>query len=730
MDRFVAYQQLDQMDCGPTCLRMITKYYGRTLSIESLREQCSLTNQGVSLGGISEAAEKIGFNTAGVQVKFDTLKDEVPLPCIAHWRQRHFVVAYKITTKHVYVADPAFGKVRHTHKEFCDGWLNRKDPNTTAGTLLLLEATPTFYESEDEELKERGKGLGLLWPYFRPYIPLWTQLIAGLFVASLALVCFPFITQTLVDQGVNTQNLNLIYLLLAAQLMLFFSQTTVDLLRSWILLHVGSRINISLISDFLIKLMKLPIAFFDSKTIGDLLQRVQDHDRIENFLSSSTIGVLFSLLSVVVFSAILAWFSPLIFTIFLVGTALYITWIALFMKRRKVLDYKRFDQASGNQSSMVQLLNGMQEIKLNNSERRRRWEWERIQVKLYKISVKSLALFQYQAIGGNFINELKNIIITFIAAKAVLDGSITLGTMLAIQYIIGQLNGPINSFMGFLQSLQDARLSLSRLSEIHDQKNENENAVNYLPEQRDIIFRNKVSFRYGNGYSPYVLEDIELTIPAGKVTAIVGPSGSGKTTLLKMLLKFYTPQQGQICVGSTNLEDVSTRLWRSQCGVVMQDGYIFSDTILRNITESDSDEQIDPQRLREALRISNLVELVESLPGGLNTRIGASGLALSGGQRQRILIARAVYKNPQYLFFDEATSALDARNEREVMEHLNSFFQGRTVLVIAHRLSTVRDADQIITLDRGRIVECGNHQTLIKQKGAYFTLIKNQLELG
>ncbi len=512
--------------------------------------------------------------------------------------------------------------------------------------------------------------------------------------------------------------------------MLFFSQTTVDLLRSWILLHVGSRINISLISDFLIKLMKLPIAFFDSKTIGDLLQRVQDHDRIENFLSSSTIGVLFSLLNVLIFSVILAWFSTAIFLLFIAGTALYVAWIVLFMNRRKVLDYKRFDQASGNQSSMVQLLNGMQEIKLNNSERRRRWEWERIQVRLYKISIKSLALLQYQATGGNFINELKNILITFVAAKSVLEGDITLGTMLAIQYIIGQLNGPINNFMGFLQSLQDAQLSLDRLAEIHEQKNEDENAINYLPEQRDIELKKKVGFRYGNGFSPAVLEDIELIIPAGKVTAIVGASGSGKTTLLKILLKFYKPQHGQICVGATNLEDISTRLWRNQCGVVMQDGYIFSDTLLRNITESDSDAQINSQRLREALRISNLLELVESLPGGLNTKIGASGLSLSGGQRQRVLIARAVYKDPQYLFFDEATSALDARNEREVMENLHAFFKGRTVLVIAHRLSTVRDADQIITLDRGRLVECGNHQTLIKQKGAYFTLIKNQLELG
>jgi len=476
--------------------------------------------------------------------------------------------------------------------------------------------------------------------------------------------------------------------------------------------------------------MKLPIAFFDSKTIGDLLQRVQDHDRVENFLSASTLNVVFSALNVIVFSLILAWFSTTIFLLFLLGTTLYISWILMFMKRRKILDYKRFDQASGNQSSMVQLLHGMQEIKLNNSERRRRWEWERIQVKLYKISIKGLALLQYQSTGGNFINELKNILITFVAAKSVLDGQLTLGTMLAIQYIIGQLNSPINNFMGFLQSLQDAQLSLDRLAEIHEQDNENENAIDQLPEQRDIRLQNRVCFHYGNSHSPPVLDNIELSIPAGKVTAVVGASGSGKTTLLKMLLKFYMPQQGRIKMGQMKIEDISTRLWRQQCGVVMQDGYIFADTLLRNITESDSDTQVDTQRLRQSLKIANLQELVEALPEGLNTKIGSSGLSLSGGQRQRVLIARAVYKDPQYLFFDEATSALDARNEREVMENLNAFFKGRTVLIIAHRLSTVRNADQIITLDGGNIVECGNHQDLVKQKGAYFTLIKNQLELG
>lgn len=730
MTAFPSYRQMDQMDCGPTCLRMIARYYGRTLSAESLRERCSLSNRGVSLGGIAEAAESLGFNTAGVKVSLEALRTEVPLPCIAHWRQRHFVVVYKITRKRVYVADPAFGKIHYSHAEFLQGWLNGKTDTTSEGTLMLLEPTPAFYEDREDDKPVQRRGMSFLYPYFRPYSKLVVQLVFGLLVGTLTLVSFPFITQALVDYGINYQNLSFVYLLLAAQLMLFFSQTTVDLLRGWILLHMGSRINISLISDFLIKLMKLPVAFFDAKTIGDLLQRVQDHDRVETFLSSSTLSILFSAVNVIVFGLILAYFSPMIFTVFAIGTLLYGGWVLIFMGRRKILDYKRFDQASGNQSSMVQLLHGMQEIKLNNSERRRRWEWERIQVKLFKISVKSLALFQYQAAGGNFINELKNILITFLAAKAVLDGSISLGTMLAIQYIIGQLNAPINNFVNFLQSLQDAQISLDRLAEIHGQTEEHETAVDYLPDNKDLTIQDNLSFCYGNRYAPMVLENINLQIPAGKITAIVGASGSGKSTLLKLLLKFYTPQQGRIKVGNMNLDDISTRLWRQQCGVVMQDGYIFADSILRNITESDSDTRTDHLRLRQALRVANLEELVETLPEGLNTRVGSSGIALSGGQRQRILIARAVYKNPQYLFFDEATSALDAKNERVIMENLNAFFKGRTVLIIAHRLSTVRNADQIITLDKGQLVECGDHQELIKRQGTYFTLIKNQLELG
>ena len=730
MKPFPVYRQMDQMDCGPTCLRMIARYHGKALAADTLRERCSLSGQGVSMGGIAEAADSVGFNSAGVRVNLETLRNEVPLPCIAHWRQRHFVVITKVTRAHVYIADPGFGNIRYSHEEFLKGWLNGKQASDAEGTLLLLEPTPAFYSDNEEVAEAQAGGIKFLYPYFRPYTKLIAQLFVGLGVGTIILVSFPFITQSLVDYGINYQNLSFVYLLLAAQLMLFFSQTSVDILRSWILLHMGSRINISLISDFLIKLMKLPVAYFDSKTIGDLLQRVQDHDRVEAFLSSATLNILFSAVNVIIFSLILAYFSWTIFAVFVIGTAIYMAWVLIFMGQRKALDYKRFDQASGNQSSMVQLLNGMQEIKLNNSERRRRWEWEQIQVKLFKISVKSLALLQYQTTGGNFVNELKNILITFMAAKSVLDGGISLGMMLAIQYIIGQLNAPINNFVTFMQSLQDAQISLDRLAEIHNQDEEHESAAELLPEGRDIRTREGLSFRYGNRHSPLVLDDVALHIPAGRVTAIVGASGSGKTTLLKLLLKFYTPQQGRIDVGGMHLQDISTRLWRQQCGVVMQDGYIFADTLLRNITESDSDSRTDYPRLRQALKIANLEELVEDLPEGLNTRVGSSGIALSGGQRQRILIARAVYKDPQYLFFDEATSALDAKNERVVMENLSEFFQGRTVVIIAHRLSTVKNADQIITLDKGRLIECGPHHELIKRQGTYFTLIKNQLELG
>lgn len=730
---FQVYRQMDQMDCGPTCLRMISAHYGKIYSKEYLHEKCSITREGVSLSGISEAAEIIGMKTLAVRLNYETLKKDVPLPCIAHWRQRHFIVVVSIEHDKVVIADPAYGIINYTKDEFINGWVNSsKDKKDNKGLLLLLETTPIFYEKENIN-DDKKIGLGFLFPYIKPYKKLVFQLVIGLTMGTMILMSFPFLTQALVDYGISYQKIDFVYLLLMGQIMLFFSQTAVDMLRSWILLHISSRVNISIISDFLMKLMKLPISFFDTKMIGDILQRIQDHRRVESFLSATTLNVMFSLLNFIVFGAILAYYSLNIFTIFLVGTSLYVAWVLKFMKRRALLEYKRFDQASGNQSSMIQLINGMQEIKLNSSERRRRWEWEQIQVSLHKISIKALSLLQYQTSGGNFVNELKNIIITFIAAKSVIDGDLTLGMMLSVQYIIGQLNSPIANFVTFIQSMQDAKISLERLSEIHLIDNEEEDSddkIKSIPANKTITINGDLNFRYGNQSSALVLSDLNLEIPQGKITAIVGASGSGKTTLLKLLLKFYNPTSGIIKCGNINLDNISTSSWRKKCGAVMQGGYIFADTIARNITESDSEEYIDRTRLHNAIKIANLEEMIESLPLGFNTRVGSSGISLSGGQNQRLLIARAVYKNPDFLFFDEATSSLDASNERIIMNNLQEFYTGKTVLVIAHRLSTVRNADQIIVLDKGRIVESGHHELLTKNKGAYFTLVKNQLELG
>ncbi len=727
---FPFYRQLDQMDCGPTCLRMIAKHYGRSYSVDYLRRKSNITREGVSLGGIAEAAEAIGFHTLAVSAEFKTLVDEVPLPCIAHWRQRHFVVVHKIVKDTVYVADPAHGLLQYSKKDFLEAWIGKGADENTEGYLLLFETTPRFFESDFEEKKKYG--FDFLFGYFKPYSKYIFQLFLGLFAGSILQLIFPFLTQSIVDYGINYQNISFIYLILIAQLTLFISQTTVEVIRSWILLHVTSRINISLISDFLMKLMRLPIAFFDSKNTGDIIQRIYDHDRIQQFLSSTTLNTIFSAFNVVVFGAVLAYYNWTIFFIFLLGSLIYVGWTLLFLKKRAELDYKRFDQEADNQSSIYQLITGMQEIKLNGSERRRRWEWEAIQVKLFKVSLKSLSLTQSQNMGGRFFNELKNILITFVAAKSVIDGQLTLGTMLSVQYIIGQLNLPINNFITFIQSGQDAKISLERLAEIHDKEDEEDDTlelVKELPKSRGIRIRN-LSFRYGGKSSPKVLEDLTFDIPQGQTTAIVGASGSGKTTLIKLLLKFYAPSKGDIKVGNIKLGNLGTTYWRKNCGSVMQDGFLFGDTIARNITESDSEGFIDKKRLLNAANVANILEFIEELPSGFNTKIGSAGVNVSGGQKQRILIARAVYKNPNYIFLDEATSALDANNEKMITEKLEEFYDGKTVVVVAHRLSTVKNADQIIVLDKGKIVEKGTHKELTAKKGVYYALVKNQLELG
>jgi ATP-binding cassette subfamily B protein len=727
------------MDCGATCLAMVAKHYGKTYTVQKLREMCFATRAGVSMLGISDAAEKLGLKTIGIRTSFEKLAEDAPLPCLVHWKQEHFVVVYKIKIKKgktknnlpkgtVYVADPGHGLIQFTIEEFCNNWLSTKKEGEEKGIALLLEPTPAFYEQEEENAN-RSKFF-FIFRYLKPYYKHVVQLFLGLLLGSMLQLIFPFLTQSIVDYGISNQNLAFVTLILIAQLVLFTSQTIVGFIQSWILLHITTRINISMISDFLIKLMKLPIRFFDIKMIGDIMQRISDNGRVQGFLTSSTLSTLFSFFNLIIFSIVLGIYNLQILGIFFFASALYVLWIVLFLKKRRDLDYKRFAQASAHQSNLYQLITGMQEIKLNNCEKQKRWEWENIQAKLFKISIKGLALGQYQQAGGFFIDQGKNIIISFIAAKAVITGDMTLGMMMAMQYIIGQLNAPIGQLIGFIQSAQDAKISLERLGEIHnrdDEEDPNANKITLLPEKRDINIQN-LSFQYEGPHSENVLNDVNIEIPNGKITAIVGTSGSGKTTLVKLLLGFYPPIKGEIKIGEYNLQNIHTHIWREHCGAVMQDGFIFSDTIARNIAVSD--EIIDTNRLLHAAKVANIQEMVEAMPLGFNTKIGQEGQGISQGQRQRVLIARSVYKNPDYIFFDEATNALDAKNEKVIMENLNEFFKGKTVVIVAHRLSTVKNADNIIVLEKGKLVEQGTHAALTKLKGAYYELVKNQLELG
>lgn len=724
---FPFHRQFDAMDCGPTCLRMIAQFHGKSYSLQYLREKCYLDREGVSLKGISEAAESIGFRSLAVKVPFQQGKDEpslltAPLPVIAHWNQNHFVVVFKANRKYIWIADPGAGKFKLERKVFQRHWHSDGDK----GVLLLLEPGQEFYNREGSV--DSKKGFGFLLTYLLPYKKLIWQLALGLALTSVFALIFPFLTQSIVDVGIQNQNIGFIYLVLIGQLVLFTSQTVVKFIQNWILLHIGIRINVALISDFLIKLMKLPLGFFDTKMTGDLLQRIGDHKRIESFLTQSTLSIIFSVFNLVVFAGVLFYYSVPIFLIFLIASALYIIWILFFLKRRKEIDYQAFQQMSRNQDSLIEIIQAMPEIKLQGSQLKRRWKWAEIQAKLFKVQTNALIISQYQDGGALFINQLKDILITVLAAQSVVEGKITLGMMLAIQYIIGQLNAPLQQFIGFIRAAQDARISLERLGEIHDQENEESDALvktTQIP-AGDIRIEN-LSFRY-TPLSDWVLEDLHLVIPHGKVTAIVGTSGSGKTTLVKLLLGFYPPAKGAIRIGATNLQQLQQKIWRQYCGAVMQDGYIFSDTIANNIAESDDYPNYD--KIHHAVKIANIGEFIESLPLGFNTMIGAQGNGVSQGQRQRLLIARAVYKNPEFLFFDEATNALDANNERVIMEHLEQFFKKRTVVVVAHRLSTVKNADQIIVLDKGAIVEQGTHQELVLKQGAYYTLVKNQLELG
>lgn len=723
---FPVYKQPDAKDCGPTCLRIIAKYYGKLISLREIRELTETTRVGSNLLKLSEASEILGFKSTGVKLDYNQLK-EAPLPLIVHWNKNHFIVVYKIKKDIIYISDPSYGLISYTKKEFLPRWIgNNATEDTKEGIALLLEATPKFRNRKSENTDK--KSLRFLFQYLLKYKRLLIQLCIGLLVGSMLQLIFPFLTQSIVDVGIQNQDINFIYVVLIAQVMLFLGRTCVDIFRSWILLHLSTRINISLVSDFFIKLMDLPIAYFDTRMTGDIMQRINDHNRIETLLTGSTLSTLFSMFNLFVFGAVLVYYSPKIFIIFAMGSILYILWILYFLKRRKELDYKRFSQLSEEQSTVIELINGMQEIKMHNAEKQKRWKWEFVQARLFKVSMQSLALEQTQAVGSSVINEIKNIIITFTSAVLVIEGNISLGMMLSIQYIIGQLNGPISQLVTFIRSYQDAKISMERLSEIHDKDDEEDRErqlmSKIIPDQ-DLILNN-IWFRY-LGSDENVIKKLDLKIPANKVTAIVGASGSGKTTLMKLLLKFYDTNKGNIMYGDHYLKSISHKSWRDHCGSVMQESYVFNDTIAYNIALGQ--DVIDQARLIRATKIANIYDFILSLPLGFNTKIGNEGIGMSSGQKQRLFIARAVYKDPKLLCFDEATSALDARNERIIIENLNQFFKNRTVIIIAHRLSTVKNADQIVVMNGGNIKESGTHGELLKLKGAYYNLVKNQLEL-
>lgn len=724
---FPFIQQHDNMQCGAACIGMICRYYGYRISLSEISNICYPTTEGVSLLGLAKSAKFIGFDAYPCKVTLHNIIN-ITQPCILHWNQNHFVVLYKVKKNSFYIADPGKGIYRCSLAEFTSHWISSSSEKGPTGFAIFLKPTKNI-EDRQPNSYDNNHSFRFLFRYISQYKKHLIQILLGLLLGCILQLILPFLTQSVVDIGIKHNDINFIWLVLLGELMIVLGRTATDFIRRWLLLHISMRINISLVSDFFIKLLKLPMSFFDTKLMGDLMQRINDHSRIQTFLTNQVLGVVFTFLSFLVFGAVLFIYNNLIFLIFLSTSIIYGIWITTFLHKRKLLDYELFEQQAKNQNKTYQFLTTMQEIKLQNCEQRRRWEWEDAQADLFSVQMKSLKLQQTQEAGCIFINEVKNIIITVLAATAVINGQMTLGAMLAVQYIIGQLNSPVEQFMSFIYSLQDVKISLERINEIHEGKNEEtkENQKSNFDSAKSIHIDN-VNFKYDPHALRNTIEGVSFEIPEGKVTAIVGASGSGKTTLIKLMLGYYPVMSGEIHIANHNINEYNLKWWRCHCGVVMQDGVIFSESIARNIAVDDGD--IDFERLEQAARIANIHEYVMGLPLKYNTLIGRDGVGLSQGQKQRILIARAVYKNPDFIFLDEATNALDAKNERAIVENLDEFYKGRTVVVVAHRLSTVKNADQIIVLDGGKVVEVGNHTSLIEKKGAYYNLVKNQLELG
>lgn len=733
MKSFPVIYQHDSMQCGIACLQMVCQYYGRTYSMEAVSNFCHATTEGVSMLGISEASENLGIESVSAKVSVEKLT-KAPMPCILHWSQSHFVVLYRVKKgREFYIADPAKGLVNYSIDEFCRHWVSITEDGEEKGVAMFLEPTEEFYH-KDIPMRKENHSISFLMKYFRQYQGQLLMIALTLIFGSMVQLVLPFLTQQIVDTGIKNRDIDFIWLILAGQLMLVVSRTAVDFLRRWLLLKVGMKINIALISDFFVKLLRLPMSFFDTKLMGDLMQRMGDHTRVNTFLTQQSMSTMFAIVTLIAFGGVLWWYNPLIFAIFLVGSMLYAGWMMLFLRRRRVLDYELFARQAENNNKTYQMITSMQEIKLQSCEQRRTDEWRQVQNDLFDVQTKSLRLKQQQEAGCILINEGKNIVITVIAATAVIHGELTLGMMLAIQYIIGQLNAPISQLMDFLYNLQDVRISLERINEIHQTKEDHLDDwrwKSYKNGKKEIDLQG-VNFKYDPHSPKWTLQDVSFKIPEGKVTAIVGASGSGKSTIIKLLLKYYSVYeeygQGNINLGGWFLSLYDIKWWHNHCGVVMQDGVIFSETIARNIAVSDG--EIDEERLMRAAEIACCKDFIMALPLKFNTKIGRDGVGLSQGQKQRILIARAVYKDPDFILLDEATNALDAKNERQITENLEHFYKGKTVVIVAHRLSTVKNADQIVVLDSGKVVEIGTHNDLVARRGAYYELVRNQLELG